>query len=239
MPSFINELTGSSDFRPESTSSANASLDQLNPGSVLDKDDFLKLFLVELQNQDPTSPIDTDKMISQTANLTAVESQQNMNTQIEKLVGSFQTQANFNSVGVVGKIADTGLDAFATSINGEEVPFELFFEDDFLSAEIKVTDTVGNTVKTIDVESGNAGVQSFLWDGTNGSNQPANAGVYKIEATYKNSETLASQSTKLGVFKIESVRFLGDEAEVKLGNTYLPLSAIREITEPGKPSSSL
>jgi flagellar basal-body rod modification protein FlgD len=234
MPNFINELTGTNDFRPETKSSANASLNQLNPSSVLDKDDFLKLFLVELQNQDPTSPMETDKMVSQTADLTAVESQQNMQVQLEKLVGTFQNSANFNSIGVVGKIADTGLDAFATSQDGEEVPFDLFFENDFISANIEVKDSTGTLVKTIVLDEDSAGIKNLTWDGTDNSTLPASAGVYNITATYKNSETLETQSTKLGVFQIESMRFVGEEAEVKLGNDYVPLSSIREIQEPGK-----
>lgn len=42
----------------------------------LDKDAFMKLFLEQLKNQDPTSPMETDKIITQTAQLTQVEMQE-------------------------------------------------------------------------------------------------------------------------------------------------------------------
>lgn len=42
----------------------------------LDKDAFMKLFLEQLKNQDPTAPMETDKIITQTAQLTQVEMQE-------------------------------------------------------------------------------------------------------------------------------------------------------------------
>lgn len=42
----------------------------------LDRDAFMKLFLEQLKNQDPTAPMETDKIITQTAQLTQVEMQE-------------------------------------------------------------------------------------------------------------------------------------------------------------------
>ena len=47
--------------------------------SILDKDDFLKLFLAQLQHQDPLEPMDNDKMMSQMASFTTVEQMTNLN----------------------------------------------------------------------------------------------------------------------------------------------------------------
>lgn len=44
--------------------------------SKLDHDAFMKLFLEQLKNQDPTAPMETDKIITQTAQLTQVEMQE-------------------------------------------------------------------------------------------------------------------------------------------------------------------
>lgn len=46
-----------------------------NPNE-LNNDAFMKLFLEQLKNQDPTSPMETDKIIAQTAQLTQVEMQE-------------------------------------------------------------------------------------------------------------------------------------------------------------------
>ena len=56
-----------------------------NPNSQLDKDAFMKLFLTELEHQDPTSPMDTDKMLQQTAYLSTMEMNDNMQKSLDNL----------------------------------------------------------------------------------------------------------------------------------------------------------
>ena len=38
----------------------------------LDKDDFMKIMLTEIKHQDPTKPMDADKMAAQMAQLTSI-----------------------------------------------------------------------------------------------------------------------------------------------------------------------
>ncbi|WP_420452505.1 flagellar hook assembly protein FlgD [Ilumatobacter sp.] len=44
-----------------------------NPGSILDRDAFLKLLVAQLKYQDPTNPTDASSMMAQTSQLTMVE----------------------------------------------------------------------------------------------------------------------------------------------------------------------
>ena len=50
-----------------------------NEKGILGKDEFLKLLLVELQHQDPTAPVETDKILSQTSQLARLEASTNTN----------------------------------------------------------------------------------------------------------------------------------------------------------------
>ncbi|WP_156289067.1 flagellar hook assembly protein FlgD [Oceanobacillus salinisoli] len=56
------------------------------PSPTLDKDGFLKILMTQLQNQDPTAPMDDNEMVQQMSTLTSLEQMMNMASSIDKLV---------------------------------------------------------------------------------------------------------------------------------------------------------
>ncbi|MFD2208830.1 flagellar hook assembly protein FlgD [Virgibacillus halophilus] len=57
-------------------------------GSNLDKDAFLKILMTQLQNQDPSSPMDDKEFIAQMAQFSQLEQMTNMTKSIDALVQS-------------------------------------------------------------------------------------------------------------------------------------------------------
>lgn len=58
------------------------------PSPELGKNDFLQILMVQLQNQDPTKPMDNREFISQMASFSSLEQMMNMSKSIDKLVQS-------------------------------------------------------------------------------------------------------------------------------------------------------
>ena len=198
-----------------------------NPNGILGKDDFLKLLLVELQYQDPTDPMDSDKILSQTSQLATLESAENTNKALEELSTSLLTSTQFSTVGAIGKIADTGSNGMIFE-QGETPTFEIFFPEAIAAGNVEIKDSNGNVIKTIPIAPNDKGVYSFDWNGVTDAGNGADSGVYYIEASYSNpaGENL---KTRAGAYPIESVRFEDGESLLKLGSSYVPFNSIVEI----------
>jgi flagellar basal-body rod modification protein FlgD len=71
-----------------------------NPNAALDKDGFLKLFIAQLQHQDPSSPMDTNESMQQMSTFSMVEQITNMAATNTKIAASLNTSS---AVGLIGR----------------------------------------------------------------------------------------------------------------------------------------
>ena len=79
----------------------------------LGKDDFLKLLLTQLSNQDPTSPMENTEFIAQMAQFSSLEQMTNMSTEFAKLANMLNSN---EAVSLLGK--NVTISTGDTSVNG-------------------------------------------------------------------------------------------------------------------------
>ena len=199
----------------------------VNPKGILGKDDFMKLMLIELRYQDPTEPMDSEKILSQTSQLATLESASNTNKALEKLSKSLADTQQFSVIAAIGKTAYTGSDAIQHE-KGKPSSFEVYFPTDVKSGQVEITDNDGNLVKTIRLDKNSKGVLSFEWDGSDNGGKAVEDGIYHVQANYVDPQG-NTQRSALGSYPIESVRFENNQALLKLGSRYIPFDQIQEI----------
>jgi len=86
-----------------------------NKNASLDKDGFLKLFVAQLQHQDPSSPMDSNESMQQMASFSQVEQMTNMATTSAKIASSLNTSS---AVGLIGRTV-TYIDADGAQQTGK------------------------------------------------------------------------------------------------------------------------
>ena len=72
---------------------------------TLNYNDFLKLLMAEIKNQDPLSPVDTTQSVSQMATFSQVEQQVNANSKLDSIVSQLKID---QAASLVGKTVSDG-----------------------------------------------------------------------------------------------------------------------------------
>ncbi|WNB90399.1 flagellar hook assembly protein FlgD [Bacillus sp. NEB1478] len=86
--------------------------------SILGKDDFMKILITQLQNQDPTSPMQDREFISQMASFSSLEQMTNMNQTMQNFL-NFQSESNLlQQSQMIGK--QVTYEVETTDTNGEK-----------------------------------------------------------------------------------------------------------------------
>lgn len=88
--------------------------------SELGKSDFLKLMVLQLQNQDPLEPLSNEEFIAQLAQFNSLEQMQNLNETMESL-GSVQLLANTASL--IGRNVSAMVDGYQVDGTVSQVKF--------------------------------------------------------------------------------------------------------------------
>jgi flagellar basal-body rod modification protein FlgD len=171
--------------------------------------------------------MDSEKILTQTSQLAALESSENTKKALEELTSAMKSNQSFANVSAIGKTADLGSDAISLD-EGYESKFEVYFPKDIQQGTVNITDLEGNFVRSLDVGTNKAGVYQFDWDGKDSAGNMMESGIYRVGAEYFD-ETGAKQTTRLGAYPIESVRFEDGKTFVKLGSSYVELSEVVEV----------
>jgi flagellar basal-body rod modification protein FlgD len=83
------------------------------PGAQLGKDDFLKMLVAQMQNQDPSNPTDDTQMAAQLAQFSSLEQMTNVAQSMDALSATMTLGQSFTLIG--HEIAYTGQDGKLTS----------------------------------------------------------------------------------------------------------------------------
>jgi flagellar basal-body rod modification protein FlgD len=147
----------------------------------LGADDFMKLMIAQMQNQDPMSPMDNGDFIAQLAQFSASSGIQDLNTSFSSLSSSLQSYQALQASSLVGRsvLVSSGngmLDA------GGTVDGKINLSATTQQLSLGVYDQSGVLVRRIPMGMQSAGAVPFRWDGIGDDGNAVPAGVYELRA---------------------------------------------------------
>jgi flagellar basal-body rod modification protein FlgD len=214
-----------------STAANAATAPSRNPKSVLGKDEFLKLLVAQLKNQDPTNPMDGQQMAAQLAQFSSVEQLIAIN---EKLA----TQATTDSATATAISNSTALNAIGKTVSALGNQIELGGDDEARvravvqgtgRGTIRLTDANGTVVATRDLGTVRAGDQQFaLGDMTAG----LAAGTYNWTLDVRTAQGATVPVTPFITGRVSGVEYGPGGAMLVAGRLRIPIGTVVSLGTP-------
>lgn len=197
----------------------------------LGKNDFLKLLVTQMRNQDPINPMDGKEFAAQLAQFNSVEQLINVNKGIEMLA---QSQQDLNSglnnsmaASLVGKEVKGLSNQVSLKDGNAVIDFKLKNASD--ETQVVITDSIGNIVRSEQLGSLGNGDQSWTWDGTSNAGEDVPQGTYSFEIKARNENgDVESITFTRGI--AESVKYTEEGVKLLVNGAYISIGNIEEIS---------
>lgn len=220
---------------PINSSTVNTTTSTAQGKASLGKDDFMKLMISQLKNQDPLNPMDGTQFSAQLAQFSSLEQLSNLNTYMKQSIdaNAVLTQSINNTLitGLIGKEVkinggDLQLRGQESIVLGYNLPAEA------KTAQIKIYNESGSLVRTIDSIPTSFGSSKLSWNLTdnNGSKLPNGNYKFEVEAVNNGGEKMSLNLFKVGM--LDGVRFTDQGTVLMVGGAEYSISEIAEVLNP-------
>ncbi len=213
-------------------SSASRDEIQIKDGSkdIINRDEFLTLFVAQLRHQDPLNPLDSTAFTAQLAQYSSLEQLLNVNENLESMKVSQEQDYRLQALDFLGKevIADGDM-LFLEPNQMSEGGFSI---TDDANCTAFIMDSNGIPIKSIPLGVLGAGQHDFQWDGRNAAGAKMDPGIYNFEVTAMTGDGMILPVTTQITGKVTGVNLEAETPVLFLGDIPMVLSQVMEIKVP-------
>ena len=145
----------------------------------LGRDDFLTMFLAQLNHQDPLNPMDSTEFSSQLAQFSSLEQLFNVNANLETLKSAQDSGNRYQALSMIGKVIEA--EGNVISLEPGEFSYGSFTLEDEAECAVLISDQEGYPVRELSLGLLEAGEHSFQWNGQDGEGNDLDRGIYVFE----------------------------------------------------------
>jgi flagellar basal-body rod modification protein FlgD len=201
-------------------------------GRVMGKEEFLRLLVTQLSNQDPLNPMNGHDFAAQLAQFSSVEQLINISRGMEAQAGMQHMLAqSFNSgvaAGLIGKQVEAQATGFTLREPGDvELRFSL--SDRSAVTTVRVRDAAGQVILTREIKDLDSGEHDFKWDGRDSRGALVPAGTYSVEVAAESRDGTTVNAFAQLAGTVDRVTFGAEGILLWLGRTAVSLGAVRSV----------
>ncbi|MEM6615777.1 MAG: flagellar hook capping FlgD N-terminal domain-containing protein [Pseudomonadota bacterium] len=213
---------------PQTTTGTTSSRTAAEAQNQFDDDfeTFLTLLTTQLQNQDPTNPMDTNEFTQQLVSYSALEQDINQNQALEELVSLMGSFVNSSAISYVGDRVT--IDGTRAQLQNGVAEWGYDVARNGSSGSIEIRDANGALVRTAEPQT-QTGSHSFRWDGRMDNGQVAPDGDYFINISVQDSTDVAVPVTTSVDGLVEEVDLSTNPPTLVVNGQNVPLDAIQAV----------
>lgn len=191
---------------------------------------FLTLLTTQLQNQDPTSPMDSNQFTQQLVMYSQVEQQLSTNDKLDSLIALGSNQSTNLAMSYLGK--NVVLSDGTGELTNSSASWTYGLANDAAATTLTVKDSNGNVVysKTADASGNTAGTHAFTWDGKNASGDVQSDGLYTLVVSSAATDGTSIKTTLASKATVTGVDLSGSSPQLVIGSSEVALSSATMVT---------
>ena len=151
------------------------------PAQELGMEDFMTLMVAQLENQDPTKPLENTDFLNQIAQFTTVSGIEELNGSFSDFSSNMLANQAVEAASLVGRRVMTESNVGVLE-SGQYLSGTIDFPQSSSSARVYIQDLSGRLVFQQELGQVAGGEFQFAWDGTDGNGGTVPAGRYRVSA---------------------------------------------------------
>lgn len=192
------------------------------------RNEFLRLLVLQLQNQDPLNPISDQNFTAQLAQFSSLEQLGDVNANLRAIGAIQETLVNAQALNLLGKTAlVAGLDRIQLH-SGRADAMSVEVPAGAAKVDLVIKDSSGRVVRTLTVPAA-AGRHQVAWDGTDGQGGVLADGEYTVEVDARDAEGKTLPAALFVALVIDGVGFTELGVRLSSGGREVSFDQILEI----------
>lgn len=189
--------------------------------------DFLGMLMTQLQNQDPTAPLDTNQFTSELVQFSGVEQQINTNASLTQLISLTQSGEMLQSSAMVGRTVQVTSDHMPLQSGSGALNITATTAG---TAEIRISTDAGTTVLDTKINTA-AGNNTFTWNGQDSQGNTLPDGSYAVTVTNPAATGTAASLPFTVSGTVTGVQKSGTAIDLQLGAQSADFSTVQSVSQ--------
>ncbi|MDO9117729.1 MAG: flagellar hook capping FlgD N-terminal domain-containing protein [Nitrospira sp.] len=199
----------------------------LSGNQQLGQNDFLKLLVTQLKNQDPLKPMDNTAFVAELAQFSQLDQSTKQVQLLEKSIAQQTDSMQYTLLPMIGR--NVQVEGSLIDLNNGPAKLTYALEREATTVRVTIQDKQGKAIRILDLGTQSAGKQEVQWDGHNQNGQAMPNGTYQYQVLAKDAKGGAVIAAPSSILKISGVRMVNGTPQLAAGDFVIDRKDIIEL----------